>query len=163
MELRYVKCPSRNIGASGKDSWCLQDKFRLIVLVTKSEVKIIFFLNDIQQAKQSKPVAVTSLAFPTGDVNNFVVGSEDGAVYTACRYEKCLRNLSARFAILEIHFSLYNYSSLFSEILQARIESWCARYIWRTWCSYNRRFSTLRPRNTRFQPSIFNCFYGLDS
>ena len=39
-----------------------------------------------QQAKQSKPVAVTSLAFPTGDVNNFVVGSEDGAVYTACRY-----------------------------------------------------------------------------
>ena len=41
-----------------------------------------------QQAKQSKPVAVTSLAFPTGDVNNFVVGSEDGAVYTACRYFK---------------------------------------------------------------------------
>lgn len=41
---------------------------------------------ELQQAKQSKPVAVTSLAFPTGDVNNFVVGSEDGAVYTACRH-----------------------------------------------------------------------------
>lgn len=34
------------------------------------------------QAKQSKPVAVTCLAFPNGDVNNFVVGSEDGTVYS---------------------------------------------------------------------------------
>ncbi len=31
-------------------------------------------------------MAVTSLAFPAGDVNNFVVGSEEGAVYTACRH-----------------------------------------------------------------------------
>ncbi|XP_053354608.1 cytoplasmic dynein 1 intermediate chain 2 isoform X5 [Clarias gariepinus] len=36
--------------------------------------------------KQSKPVAVTSMAFPLADVNNFVVGSEDGTVYTACRH-----------------------------------------------------------------------------
>ncbi|XP_060723434.1 dynein, cytoplasmic 1, intermediate chain 2a isoform X2 [Tachysurus vachellii] len=36
--------------------------------------------------KQSRPVAVTSMAFPLGDVNNFVVGSEDGTVYTACRH-----------------------------------------------------------------------------
>ncbi|XP_058486861.1 dynein, cytoplasmic 1, intermediate chain 2a-like isoform X1 [Solea solea] len=36
--------------------------------------------------KQSKAVAVTSMAFPLGDVNNFVVGSEDGSVYTACRH-----------------------------------------------------------------------------
>ncbi|XP_049335130.1 dynein, cytoplasmic 1, intermediate chain 2a isoform X2 [Astyanax mexicanus] len=36
--------------------------------------------------KQSKPVAVTSMSFPLGDVNNFVVGSEDGTVYTACRH-----------------------------------------------------------------------------
>ncbi|XP_038127078.1 dynein, cytoplasmic 1, intermediate chain 2a-like isoform X2 [Cyprinodon tularosa] len=36
--------------------------------------------------KQSKAVAVTSSAFPVGDVNNFVVGSEDGSVYTACRH-----------------------------------------------------------------------------
>ncbi|XP_028927075.1 cytoplasmic dynein 1 intermediate chain 1 isoform X3 [Ornithorhynchus anatinus] len=35
---------------------------------------------------KSKPVAVTGLAFPTGDVNNFVVGSEEGTVYTACRH-----------------------------------------------------------------------------
>lgn len=34
------------------------------------------------QAKQSKPIAVTCLAFPHGDVNNFVVGSEDGTVYS---------------------------------------------------------------------------------
>ena len=39
------------------------------------------------QQKQSKAVAVTSLSFPAGDVNNFIVGSEEGAVYTACRYE----------------------------------------------------------------------------
>ncbi|XP_041104849.1 cytoplasmic dynein 1 intermediate chain 1 isoform X3 [Polyodon spathula] len=35
---------------------------------------------------KSKPVAVTGMAFPTGDVNNYVVGSEEGAVYTACRH-----------------------------------------------------------------------------
>ncbi|XP_056656663.1 LOW QUALITY PROTEIN: cytoplasmic dynein 1 intermediate chain 1 [Monodelphis domestica] len=35
---------------------------------------------------KSKAVAVTGMAFPTGDVNNFVVGSEEGTVYTACRH-----------------------------------------------------------------------------
>jgi hypothetical protein len=34
------------------------------------------------QHKQAKPVAVTCLAFPHGDVNNFIVGSEEGSVYT---------------------------------------------------------------------------------
>ncbi|KAB0351984.1 hypothetical protein FD754_016841 [Muntiacus muntjak] len=34
--------------------------------------------------KQSKAVAVASMSFPVGDVNNFVVGSEEGSVYTAC-------------------------------------------------------------------------------
>jgi len=34
------------------------------------------------QHKQSKPIAVTCLAFPQADVNNFMVGSEDGSVYT---------------------------------------------------------------------------------
>ncbi len=29
---------------------------------------------------------MTTLSFPCGDVNNFVVGSEEGAVYTACRH-----------------------------------------------------------------------------
>jgi hypothetical protein len=38
------------------------------------------------QQKQGRPVAVTSLAFPAGDVNNFIVGSEEGHVYTACRH-----------------------------------------------------------------------------
>ncbi|XP_053988560.1 cytoplasmic dynein 1 intermediate chain-like isoform X14 [Hylaeus anthracinus] len=37
-------------------------------------------------AKQSKSIAATCLAFPHGDVNNFVVGSEDGTVYSACRH-----------------------------------------------------------------------------
>ncbi|XP_041460776.1 cytoplasmic dynein 1 intermediate chain 2-like isoform X1 [Lytechinus variegatus] len=36
--------------------------------------------------KQSKPVAVMSMTFPSNDVNNFVVGSEDGSVYTASRH-----------------------------------------------------------------------------
>ncbi|XDV36452.1 hypothetical protein PO909_006226 [Leuciscus waleckii] len=36
--------------------------------------------------KQSKSVAVTSMSFPLGDVNNFVVGSEDGSIYTSCRH-----------------------------------------------------------------------------
>uniref|UniRef100_A0AAY4AVA2 Cytoplasmic dynein 1 intermediate chain 1 n=1 Tax=Denticeps clupeoides TaxID=299321 RepID=A0AAY4AVA2_9TELE len=35
---------------------------------------------------KSKPVAVTCMAFPAGDVNNFVVGSEEGTVYTASRH-----------------------------------------------------------------------------
>ncbi|XP_077124244.1 cytoplasmic dynein 1 intermediate chain 1 isoform X4 [Ranitomeya variabilis] len=35
---------------------------------------------------KSKSVAVTGMAFPTGDVNNFVVGSEEGTVYAACRH-----------------------------------------------------------------------------
>ncbi|XP_043519082.1 cytoplasmic dynein 1 intermediate chain-like isoform X33 [Frieseomelitta varia] len=36
--------------------------------------------------KQSKAIAATCLAFPYGDVNNFVVGSEEGTVYSACRH-----------------------------------------------------------------------------
>ncbi|XP_019867618.1 cytoplasmic dynein 1 intermediate chain isoform X6 [Aethina tumida] len=35
---------------------------------------------------QSKPVAVTCLDFPHSDINNFVVGSEEGSAYSACRH-----------------------------------------------------------------------------
>lgn len=35
---------------------------------------------------KSKAVAVTGMAFPSGDVNNFIVGSEEGTVYTASRH-----------------------------------------------------------------------------
>ncbi|XP_065184701.1 cytoplasmic dynein 1 intermediate chain 2-like [Sycon ciliatum] len=38
------------------------------------------------QFKTAKSVAVTSLSFPQGEVNNFMVGSEDGSVYTGCRH-----------------------------------------------------------------------------
>ncbi|XP_065298105.1 cytoplasmic dynein 1 intermediate chain 2-like isoform X12 [Dermacentor albipictus] len=41
---------------------------------------------DLTQQKQSRAIAVTSLSFPIGDCNNFIVGSEEGAVYTACRH-----------------------------------------------------------------------------
>lgn len=51
---------------------------RLRVFSLQDSLELVF--------KQSKAVAVTSMAFPLADVNNFVVGSEDGSVYTACRH-----------------------------------------------------------------------------
>lgn len=57
--------------------------------VRESEAACVFSLQDsleLVYGKQNKAVAVTSMAFPLGDVNNFVVGSEDGSVYTACRH-----------------------------------------------------------------------------
>ncbi|XP_046963506.1 cytoplasmic dynein 1 intermediate chain isoform X4 [Vanessa cardui] len=38
------------------------------------------------QHRQSKAVAVTCMDFPHADVNNFVLGSEDGNIYTGCRH-----------------------------------------------------------------------------
>lgn len=41
---------------------------------------------ELSQQKQSRPVAVSCMSFPLGDYNNFIIGSEEGAVYTACRH-----------------------------------------------------------------------------
>lgn len=41
---------------------------------------------ELNQQKQSRTVAVTCMSFPSGEFNNFVVGSEDGVVCTACRH-----------------------------------------------------------------------------
>lgn len=38
------------------------------------------------QHRQSKAVAVTAMAFPHSDVNNFVLGSEEGNIYSGCRH-----------------------------------------------------------------------------
>ncbi|XP_055304227.1 cytoplasmic dynein 1 intermediate chain isoform X8 [Sitodiplosis mosellana] len=38
------------------------------------------------QYKQSKSIAITSMAFPKNEINNFVLGSEDGNVYSGCRH-----------------------------------------------------------------------------
>ncbi|XP_073969727.1 cytoplasmic dynein 1 intermediate chain short wing isoform X8 [Rhodnius prolixus] len=38
------------------------------------------------QYKQSKTIAVTALDLPYNDVNNLVLGSEEGQVYSACRH-----------------------------------------------------------------------------
>lgn len=38
------------------------------------------------QCKQTRHVAVTSMGFRSGDVNNFIVGSEEGPIYTATRH-----------------------------------------------------------------------------
>jgi len=56
--------------------------------VLSEGLRLLFYLQDSLELvfKQSKAVAVTSMAFPLADVNNFVVGSEDGSVYTACRH-----------------------------------------------------------------------------
>lgn len=40
------------------------------------------------QGKQTKQVAVTTMGFRPGDVNNFVVGSEEGPIYMATRHGK---------------------------------------------------------------------------
>jgi len=37
-------------------------------------------------AKQARAVSVTSLAFPGDTVNNFILGSEDGVVYSGQRH-----------------------------------------------------------------------------
>ncbi|XP_054707258.1 cytoplasmic dynein 1 intermediate chain 2-like isoform X2 [Uloborus diversus] len=41
---------------------------------------------ELSHQKQSRPVSVTSMSFPSGDFNNFVVGSEEGTIYTASRH-----------------------------------------------------------------------------
>ncbi|XP_063696860.1 cytoplasmic dynein 1 intermediate chain isoform X6 [Culicoides brevitarsis] len=38
------------------------------------------------QQRQSKPIAVTCMTFPNNEVNNFVLGSEDGYVHSATRH-----------------------------------------------------------------------------
>lgn len=43
------------------------------------------------QYKQ-KVVPVNCMAFPTNDVNNFIVGSEEGTVYTGSRHGKYVVN-----------------------------------------------------------------------
>lgn len=35
-------------------------------------------IRDLHRMQQGKPVAVTCMDFPSSDVNNFVVGSEEG-------------------------------------------------------------------------------------
>lgn len=37
-------------------------------------------------SRQSKSIAITCMAFPKNDINNFVLGSEDGCVYSGCRH-----------------------------------------------------------------------------
>ncbi|XP_067642053.1 cytoplasmic dynein 1 intermediate chain isoform X8 [Eurosta solidaginis] len=41
---------------------------------------------ELQQQRPSKSIAVTCMAFPANEINNLVMGSEDGYVYSACRH-----------------------------------------------------------------------------
>lgn len=36
--------------------------------------------------KHAKSIAVTSMAFPHNEINNFIMGGEDGYVYSGCRH-----------------------------------------------------------------------------
>lgn len=75
------------------------------------------------QNKQSKQIAVTQLAFPSGDVNNFVVGSEDGTVYSGT-YFAYLDPLS--------RCVTWHYNTLlvtFHTSLPTRHEGWCNRNV----------------------------------
>lgn len=71
-----------------KLEWFTDTLLEIPDALSKSKAVCTFPLQDSLELvfKQSKAVAVTSMAFPLGDVNNFVVGSEDGSVYTACRH-----------------------------------------------------------------------------
>eukprot|EP01137_Pigoraptor_chileana_P035260 Opistho-2@28998 len=40
------------------------------------------------QLSDTKPVSVTSISFPDGEISNFVAGAEDGNLYHACRHGK---------------------------------------------------------------------------
>lgn len=69
------------MNVSGRQTQNNDDTYRCVsvcVCSLQDSLELVF--------KQSKAVAVTSMAFPLGDVNNFVVGSEDGSVYSACRH-----------------------------------------------------------------------------
>lgn len=44
------------------------------------------------QHRQSKAIAAMCLAFPHNDVNNFVVGSEEGAVYSGEQIDNSVKN-----------------------------------------------------------------------
>lgn len=41
---------------------------------------------ELCQQKQSRQIAAMSTSFPSADYNNFVIGSQDGAVFSACRH-----------------------------------------------------------------------------
>lgn len=43
-------------------------------------------MNLVATNKNKLPVAALCMSFLSGDVNNFVVGGEDGAVSAACRH-----------------------------------------------------------------------------
>ena len=47
----------------------------------------------VLQCKQIRHVAVTTMAFRSSEstINNFIVGSEEGPIYTATRHETLVR------------------------------------------------------------------------
>lgn len=68
---------------------------------------------------KSKPVAVTCMAFPASDVNNYVVGSEEGTIYTASRHGRSVVSVTAHIIHLHTLFMLRrpNPSIVLSDLL----------------------------------------------
>lgn len=59
---------------------------------------------ELHHPRQTKTVAVTCMAFPNNEVNNFIVGSEEGAVFSGlsilklkCLLKCQIGNLAARY------------------------------------------------------------------
>lgn len=55
------------------------------------------------QYKQSKHIAVTSIDFPNNDFNNFVIGSEEGAVLSGKRFIMYVSYVIFPLAILPVN------------------------------------------------------------
>ena len=63
-------------------------------------------------AKQARAVSVTSLAFPGDTVNNFILGSEDGVVYSGQRHGNKKVNSDVIISIHQVLFLGWNIRSL---------------------------------------------------
>jgi hypothetical protein len=72
---------------------------------------------ELQAKANQKSVSVTALAFPGDSVNNFVVGSEDGIIYSGQRHanKKVCLNGSGNKSLLIIKFSSVKFFFLKNE------------------------------------------------
>lgn len=79
MELGYVIHTTRNSR--------ITIQVRNQTIFTFWQIRMMADIVDLQNEhciffRQSKSIAITSMAFPKNEINNFVLGSEDGNVYS---------------------------------------------------------------------------------
>lgn len=76
--------------------------------------------------KQSKTIAATCLAFPHGDVNNFVVGSEDGTVYGGKYLYFSIDFVSNNEFSIKLKLFLFFFFFFYAYRLPTWYKSWCS-------------------------------------